>query len=406
MDKKEFRFSRHLKKWEEQTKAIKRVSIAGIFFSFLLLLKVFHPFVGISEEKSVKTKDIKDLRQEQGETEALINELNKFKQTLGTVQERIRSEPWMREKERLIITLASIRQNRPESQRWEEYQKAADATISTISQQETGMIIKPLVQALNRNPELKNTLPGLSQALEDTRVSIKEFEEDHLGKRWYETLVMKQIEIKDLTASLQDRMIYISGLIDSEQIKIASKRKELKNREELLETNILEKQSSLERLELEMQEILPEWLRGLFSIELMIQLFPLLLVCIVVYVIGTARALSNHHSFITDTVGFSELERNDPSTSSIWTLTNKGRYGTVLTLMTYISLTFAIWVFFEWGCFLLSKWLETNNQAAWISSKGRLTAIIWIGRILFIAALSFIVSYPIYFKNRIFRDSQ
>ena len=101
MDKKEFRFSRHLKKWEEQTKAIKRVSIAGIFFSFLLLLKVFHPFVGISEEKSVKTKDIKDLRQEQGETEALINELNKFKQTLGTVQERIRSEPWMREKERL-----------------------------------------------------------------------------------------------------------------------------------------------------------------------------------------------------------------------------------------------------------------------------------------------------------------
>ena len=219
MDRKEFRFQRHLKKWEEQSKAVKRTMLAGILFAFLLLFKVFSPFVGISDEKSDIANDIGDLKQKQVETEVLIKELNKFKEPLSSVQETIQAQPWMREKERLIVTLARIKQNTPSSRIWEAYQKEADSTISTISRQARETIIKPLEQAFNRNPDLRHSLPDLNQALQDTRATIEEFEKDHLGKRWYVTLVMKQVEIEDLTASFQDKMDVISALIHSEQKK-------------------------------------------------------------------------------------------------------------------------------------------------------------------------------------------
>lgn len=400
MDRKEFRFQRHLKKWEEQSKAVKRAMLAGIFFGFLLLFRVLSPFVGISDEKSDISADIGNLEQKQIAIEALIQDLNKFKQPLSTVQETIEAQPWMREKEKLIGTLSEIKRNTPRSRRWDAYQREADSTISTISRQARDTIINPLEQALNRNPDLRSSVPELDQALQDTRATIGEFEEDHLGKRWYETLVMKQVEMEDLTASLQAKMDVISTLIRSEQTKIANQRKTLENRERALEKKIDDKQELLEKLEQEMQKILPEWLRGLFSIELMLQLFPLFLIALIVYVFGSARALTRHHGFVANTIGFSETEKNDLSTSSVLTLCDKGRYGTILTLTAYVGFTLAVWLMFEWGCSLLGKWLANSNQAAWIYSKGGLAAILWIGRVLFMAALVFAGSFPFYRKRR------
>ncbi len=261
-------------------------------------------------------------------------------------------------------------------------------------------------KSLDRSPQAREALPELSQGLGTLRVDMDKWEQDHLGERWYETFFMKDREMRELTDSLQNRLDGISALIRSEQSKINTKREQLAKRANDLEYDIQEKRSVLGKLELEMQKILPEWLRGILSIEQMIQLFPLILLGLIVFVMGTARSLTRHHEFVVESIGLSEAEQSDPSASSIWTLRHKKRVGMALTLMTYLFFTLMIWFFFEWGCQLLDQWLLANDGVSWAPSSGGFRIMRWIGRFLFLAAVSFIILNPFYRKKKVHAQSK
>lgn len=401
MDDIDFRFQRHLKLWEEQSKTVKRSMFFGLLFGLLLLLKVLAPFVDISGKTGDTQNEIHELKLEQDNTAELNKTLDQLQKTLNGVEQTIRAQPWMGEKNKLIRTLQEIRRRSPRGGSWPEYQEAADATIRTITEQVRDKIIQPLEESLRRSSQAREALPELSRGLDTYRVGMDEWEQEHLGKRWYKTLFGKDLEMRELTRSLKSRHDVISALIRSEQSKINTKREELAKLANTLEYDIREKDSMLDKLEQEMQKILPDWLRGILSIEEMIQLFPLILLGLIVYAMGTARSLTRHHKFVVESIGLSEADRKDLSSSSVWTLTYRGRLGTALTLMTYLSFALAIWFLFEWGSILLGKWLTTNEQIAWVPSNIGFKTIEWIGRSLFVAAVTFIILSPLYLKKKI-----
>jgi len=401
MDDIDFRFQRHLKLWEEQSKTVKRSMFFGLLFGLLLLLKVLAPFVDISGKTGDTQNEIHELKLEQDNTAELNKTLDQLQKTLSGVEQTIRAQPWMDEKNKLIRTLREIRRRSPRGGSWPEYQETADATIRTITEQVRDKIIQPLEESLRRSSQAREALPELSRGLDTYRVGMDEWEQEHLGKRWYKTLFEKDLEMRELTRSLKSRLDVISALIRSEQSKINTKREELAKLTNILEYDIREKESMLDKLEQEMQKILPDWLRGILSIEEMIQLFPLILLGLIVYAMGTARSLTRHHKFVVESIGLSKAERKDLSSSSVWTLTYRGRLGTALTLMTYLSFALAIWFFFEWGSILLGKWLTTNEQIAWVPSNIGFKTIEWIGRSLFVAAVTFIILSPLYLKKKI-----
>lgn len=153
--------------------------------------------------------------------------LYELQTTLSGVQETISTQPWMNEKKELISTLREIRNRSPRSESWPEYQKAADVTIRTIAEQVKDQIVRPLEEALHRSPEARQGLMELSRGLVTLRADMDNWEQDHLGKRWYETLFMKDREMRELTYTLESKIDVISTLIRAEQSKIDTKRQEL-----------------------------------------------------------------------------------------------------------------------------------------------------------------------------------
>ena len=213
MDDIDFRFQRHLKLWEEQSKTVKRSMFFGLLFGLLLLLKVLAPFVDISGKTGDTQNEIHELKLEQDNTAELNKTLDQLQKTLSGVEQTIRAQPWMDEKNKLIRTLREIRRRSPRGGSWPEYQETADATIRTITEQVRDKIIQPLEESLRRSSQAREALPELSRGLDTYRVGMDEWEQEHLGKRWYKTLFEKDLEMRELTRSLKSRLDVISALI-------------------------------------------------------------------------------------------------------------------------------------------------------------------------------------------------
>ena len=227
MDDKEFRLQRHMKMWEEQSKSVKRLIIAGLLFSFLIPTKVLNPFVYIFEFSAQVEEQILELQQKQEEIAELNESLVQLQGVLGEVQETIEGQPWMKEKDKLINTLSTIRERSEHGGSWPEYQEAADATIRRINGQVQEMIIQPLEGVFEKNPEAREAMPKLSRELKNLRVQMERWEEDHVGNRWYETFFMKDEEMRELTGSLQYRLRGMARITRTELSHVEAQQQKL-----------------------------------------------------------------------------------------------------------------------------------------------------------------------------------
>jgi len=112
-----------------------------------------------------------------------------------------------------------------------------------------------------------------------------------------------------------------------------------------------------------MQQIMPEWLRGLISVEQMVQLYPLIMMGLVLYTVGNGLSLTRHYLVIAQERGWSFEEASDPAYSSLWTLSYRGLTATLFTVVTYLGLIIAFWFFYEQGSDLYLGWRTAGNEA-------------------------------------------
>ena len=148
-----------------------------------------------------------------------------------------------------------------------------------------------------------------------------------------------------------------------------------------------------------MQKILPGWLRDILDVEDMMQIFPLILLILIGYVFYLGINISRHYAFIAANMNFSADEKKDLSVCSLWTITDRGRIGIVLTAGAYVAFTLVIWGFFEWGCFLLNRWLLTTENINWYSTLMSRGEFLWFGRFVFLSIIGLVAIRPGFFKK-------
>jgi hypothetical protein len=393
-----FRFKRHSELWEEQNKRVKRTVMAGLVFGILLLMNVLRPYSFDMDKRSDIKGEIETFKKEKERVENSIKALSDFEQTLEAVQKTIQEQPWMEEKDKLIQTLAVI--NRRGEGSWERYQKEADNTVRAIGAQVNDTVVKPLNQFLIDFPLAGDLMPELFAELNTLPQSIEAWIQQNLGKRWYRTLDSKRARVESLTRSLQDNLDAIYSKIQVERPNLARKRAVLSEKIIRLENDpeIKEKEKSLKELETKMEKILPEWIRGMISVQQMIQLYPFIILGLVIYVLVITLSLTMHYHSMAQGWGFTQAAETDPIFSSIWTLTYRGRFGTIFTIVTYLAFVATMWLLFEMGVEIFAKWLRTEGVG--FLNVTTLQVICWLGRCILAIIACLIVVQPFYRRNR------
>ena len=307
---------------------------------------MLNPFVIISKDTVAVEDQIIAIQQKQQENEELREILVQFQEVLARVEKTILDEPWMEEKDQLIQTLFHIREQSPDGGSWDKYQEAADKTIRMISAQVREMIIQPLEGVVHKNERTRETMPKLSQAVKQLRMRMEIWEERLLGERWYATVFSKDEEMRELTYSLNDMLKDITDVTRGAITMIKGKEDELDRKMVELNQEIADRREERDRLNEEMQKILPEWLRGIITIEQMMHLFPVFIIFLVVIIMILALILAGHFEKAAVLMDLEKEQREDPVFSSIWTLTYRKIYGTVLTILTYLIFLAVMWFFF------------------------------------------------------------
>ncbi len=399
-----FRLTRHTNLWEEQNKQVKRTIIASLIFCVLLLMNVLKPYSSDLDTKRDIRTEIAKYKKENSKIETSIVLIDDFKQISDAAQLTIKRQPWMGKKNDLVETLAQIN-NRGEGN-WTRYQKEADDTVRAIGAQVDEMVVMPLNEFLLNYPQVAELMPELYTELKIFPTTIQKWVDQNLGKRWYRTLDSKMARVESLSRSLEVELDTIDNKIHLEKPNLVKKRNELRQEITRLEneTDIQAKEELLEILEARMEMILPEWVRGLISVNQMIQYYPLIILSLVMYVIAIAFSLNSHYQAMSTMRKITTTDRVDPIFSSLWTLTYRGRMGTILTIISYISYVGIMWILFEMGSDIFAEWL-IEKDGDFIGNDG-LMIIRWIGRFVLIAAVCFVTIRPYYHKGSVLTETQ
>ena len=94
---------------------------------------------------------------------------------------------------------------------------------------------------------------------------------------------------------------------------------------------------------------MPQWVKGMITVEQMVQIYPLITLGVALYIFTLGLALTGHYRIIASDMKWSSEESSDPTYSSVWTLTFRGVFGTALTLAIYLTTFACLWFFFEHG---------------------------------------------------------
>ena len=391
MENGKFYFERHLKLWEEQNRLVKRLIVVTIVFAFVLTLRVLEPFsIKLVEQKDVQAQ-ITALAPAIEKSRALQASLARFEQALSVVKENVRQSPWFREKDKLIHKLAAIRRTAPLGGTREQFQAAADETIHTIGDLIVNDVIEPLEKALPAAELQTQAFVDLAQNLSALRDDIAQWEKEHINKNWYRTYHEKDETMADLTQSLHAKTNRLIELHAQTLDQLKAEQRTNQARIKASEAKEADYKKEKERLKQEMQDVLPKWLHGVLDVDHMVILFPLILIGMAGVIVGLAIILTRHYEVVAHYVGLSAEVRKDTALSSLWTLTSRGPVGTVLTLVTYISVLLIFWGFFERGFDLFIQWIGVEHAPIIENWNPAVQGLLWGGRLVLGAMIVVVV---------------
>ena len=383
---KNYSLKRHTELWENQNKQIKRVLIGGILFAYLLLVNILTPYSNRLDEIQVEMTEIST---KIDSINASKNDLTKLEETLNGIKKTINQQPWREEKNKLIRKFAEI--NAIGHVTLEQYQQKADSTITAIGSLVLEKVSKPLDEFIN-DPTFIDLMPALTIELKKLRLVEKRWTNENQNKIWFATLDAKEAALHKLTNDLDVQVKTISLEIDKVnpglEKKIDTLKKELAKLNEL---KIEEEKKLPEKLDAEMQKILPTWISGIISLKQMM-LYPFVIIGIVLYVAVIALTLTSHYHYMTKGLGMEQDDPPNSAFSSLWTLTDRGKIGTLFTLSTYIIFIIVMWFFYEQGFTIFSKWLATESDT--ILNSAILPILHWVGRLILVSLLAFITMRP------------
>ena len=334
MADRDFRFERHYELWKEQNKQMSRWAFGAVIFATLLLLKILAPYTNLSGRVAAQEAELRkvnaDLKAIEGEREVLA----KIGGRLDAVRATIDRQPWTAEKDRLILSLREL------NQAHRTLSGAHPAQVLEAIREESLAPPGPIGRQIAPLPRQAHPLAGAASVLQldadrvraadasgaFRRLLEEQWGRQHLGNRaWYETIQRK------------------------------------------------------------MQELLPDWLRGLVSPEEMLQLYPLVLLGLIALIGFKVGLVRHHYLVVREGQRLQGLALHDAAVSSLWTLVYRGVPGTVATGAVYLGGIALLWWLFEHGSGLTAAWLAGHPSTAWAATKSWLPVVRWLGRVAFAA---------------------
>ncbi len=368
----EFRYERHLEIWKDQNKLIKRVVLATLIFGFLILIRVLIPLndktIQIQNQVNNNKDEIKSL--EKTNASSL-----KFKDKLSQVEKFIQDQPWEREKDNLIRTFRNLNRGNRNT----DPQGVADASIARIVSDLRTSIIQPLEGIFVEDANAAELFPDIRREIDAFAQFIDDWETDHLGRNWYGTISRKNLEMGLLTRDVNQRTNRLSATLTA---KIDRVTREISTRLDQIESLDQNVTDILTGLEATLEEILPNWLQGVFKVRHMVQLYPFMLLIMVLYTVWLSYSIARHYNFVKRHIDLKKEDMTDIATASIWTLTLKGRIGFMLTSLTYGLFFILVWILFEEGWEIFDQWATVADSSMLLFDLSYKRYGIWAGRIL------------------------
>ncbi|MFQ5912931.1 MAG: hypothetical protein ACE5JS_07090 [Nitrospinota bacterium] len=278
-------------------------------------------------------------------------------------------------------------------------QGEADNKVRRIVKRVEQEVIKPLEGVLRDTPGAGGALAGLPPMLDRLRADMDRWAKEHIGNpRWYETIQMKDRKLRELTRSLQQWQGRFVGLVEAQQQKLDLEKDELTRELQQKEKKVEEIQNDISGLDVKMQNLLPDFFRNLVSPKEMLQLYPFVLLGLFCFIAIKAEFLRRHYLVVRESFGKKDISPKDSAMSSIWTLVYRGNLGTARTLALYLSGIALLWWLFETGSGLVAAWLRDTLETTWVWVSSWLSITRWVGRVVFAAAIVFIV--VVFLKER------
>ncbi|NOZ62129.1 MAG: hypothetical protein GXO74_10645 [Calditrichaeota bacterium] len=389
-----FRFQRHLKLWEDQNKQIKRTIFFSLIVGILLLIDVLTPLTKLTGRTDEVEAELQQMRSNQEMLQQTTTQLQKLNEKFNQVQEVIARKPWEIEKNKLIRRFRLMRENPDLEANYPAYSDTANQTIRRIAKIVKNEILQPLKSALSEAPKNQFETEELQVQLSTIEKTVQQWEENHLRDNWYITLEGKGETVQELDRYLNQQMQHFRQTLVEKQVALKTKQQETSQQMKEMATGISEKEKWLADLNQKMQEILPGWARGLFDVEDVVQLFPPALIVLTIYIIGLGVSLTRHFLFIAKEMGLKKSDRADPAVSSWWTMVNKGKLGTFLTVGTYVGIILILWLFSEWGYVLFQRWLATTDIRSFLTMALDNLIFPWFSRLIYVLLIFVILKRP------------
>ncbi len=307
------------------------------------------------------------------------------------VNKFISQQPWQKDKHDLIKRYKNMRISPPaEGYSSERYQQEANDTINKIVDLLHENILTPL-QRSTVGMDTEQTNPDrLIREVDSLTQSIVDWKKDNINKNWYRTIEGKDRTMRELTASLNQRLDDFSNVVENELDTVKRAKFTVDRELKVLNNKIVTEADKLQELDNELQKILPEWLRGLVEIEQVIQLLPVALPGAAIFVLVLGVSLTRHFNIYITGNKFTREITDDPGMSTKWTLIHRGFLGSMQTIAVYTLFIIFTWILFERSMILLLEWLAIDSSRAWIASDEFWTIFLWLSRAGFVLLLAFI----------------
>lgn len=320
------RLRRHEQHWNASTTSIRQVALSGIIFAVVILFNVIEPYI-TNVELDVQ---LNQLEEEERQAEQVLARMDSFLTALGEAKEITLKAPWNKHNLELQKRFKSGLISNPE--------KEADHTVRTIAAEIREKVVKPLEAAVS-DTGLTGDLAKYPKAIND---AIDVWEQEKIGQVWYSDVNSKNAEVRalgDVVTTQEDEAIAkVEQAYESVTESYNTKQAELKQLDQKI--TLLD-----EEIEQALAAALPVWAQRLVHPEIMVWLFPWIMIGLAVYIVGRALIGAQHFRGMANEEKWSPVERSDPLMSSIWTLTWRGALGTAVTVSSYSVFLLCVWYF-------------------------------------------------------------
>jgi hypothetical protein len=387
----------NLKQWEEKNKRIKRTVIVSLILGFFLIAFVIIPSFKVSERIIEKKAEIKSIELAKSKIEKLKYPILQLKKVTGDAQAFVKEAPWNYMKYQLKLKLRDFKYlQAASSEKMQKMQKCADENLRKIRGKIKKNILEPLEEALENIDYVKNTFKNKQASLADSlwiefKVQIENFskflekwESSDIGRDWYRTTTMLEKKIEKLSTKMNEMikksLLQVKIMLKAQQETQVDYNETIKNMDDTLKRN----QKRLTDLQKRLDGIIPGWISEILPLELIIQLFPIIIIISVSYMMWNAKLITKHYDHLSEEIKFSDKEMKDIYFPPVWSLPWKNKPGNVFYRLPLFLFLLVMLVYFEIGCYLLIKWFLFSGETALVQKIFTAKLVQWLGRFFFV----------------------